>query len=58
MTTSRGRPADMVYVAAAALSGVPIEDVVGAAVEGAVVTVDWGNEQQTFDLPAIFAGLR
>jgi len=51
-------PANTVYVAAVALSGVPVEEVVGAGVDGPDVTVDWGNGRQAFDLDAIFAGIR
>lgn len=47
-----------VYVAAASLSGVPVEESVEASVEGAVVTVRWPDREQAFDLDAIFAGIR
>ncbi|WP_406053072.1 DUF2264 domain-containing protein [Kribbella sp. NBC_00889] len=47
-----------VYVAAASLSGVLVEEFVDTAVDGSVVSVDWGNERQAFDLDAIFAGIR
>ncbi|MFC6155574.1 DUF2264 domain-containing protein [Kribbella jiaozuonensis] len=51
-------PTDTIYVAGATLSGVPVENVATAAVDGAVVTIDWGDERQAFDLGAIFAGIR
>ncbi|MGC4938703.1 DUF2264 domain-containing protein [Kribbella sp. DT2] len=47
-----------VHVAAASLSGVPLEESVDASVEGAVVTVRWPDREQAFDLDAIFAGIR
>lgn len=47
-----------VYVAMASLSGVPVENAAGATVDGGVVTVEWDDTRQVFDLDSIFAGIR
>jgi len=47
-----------VYAAAVTLSGVPVDAAVGASVEGGVVVVEWEDDRQTFDLDAMFAGIR
>ena len=52
-TTSPDRT---VYVAMSSLSGVPVADSV--AVDGDVVTVEWDDTRQVFDLDSIFAGIR
>ncbi|TCC37426.1 DUF2264 domain-containing protein [Kribbella capetownensis] len=54
-TTSPDRT---VYVAMASLSGVPVEDSVAGTVDRGVVTVEWDDTRQVFDLDSIFAGIR
>jgi hypothetical protein len=51
-------PNGTVYVAMASLSGVPVENAVGATIDGGQVTVEWDDTRQVFDLDSIFAGIR
>jgi hypothetical protein len=50
--------ANSVYVTACSLSGVAVENTVGAEVDGTTVVLDWDGERQALDLSAIFAGIR